>query len=50
MMGCGDACPMVKAKQRLEWQIPDPREMPPEEFRKARDIIEVKVKELLAVL
>jgi protein-tyrosine-phosphatase len=49
-MGCGDACPMVKAKQRLEWQIPDPREMLPEEFRKVRDTIEAKVKELLAAL
>jgi arsenate reductase len=49
-MGCGDACPMVKAKRRLEWQIPDPQEMPPEEFRKVRDIIEAKVKELLAAL
>src|SRR5205823_12304266 len=22
-MGCGDACPMVSAKRREEWQIPD---------------------------
>lgn len=49
-MGCGDACPLVNAKTRHEWQIPDPREMPPEEFRKVRDAIEAKVKELLATL
>lgn len=47
-MGCGDECPLVLAARREEWQIPDPREMPPEEFRKVRDLIETKVKELLA--
>ena len=46
-MGCGDECPLVLAKRRLEWQIPDPREMPPERFREVRDLIEKKVKELL---
>ena len=49
-MGCGDACPMVQAKLREDWQIPDPREMSPEEFRKVRDLIERKVKELLATI
>jgi arsenate reductase len=49
-MGCGDACPFVNAKQRIDWQIPDPREMPPEEFRKVRDLIGEKVRELLASL
>lgn len=49
-MGCGDACPLVKAKHRYDWQIPDPREMPPEEFRKVRDLIGEKVKGLLKEL
>jgi protein-tyrosine-phosphatase len=49
-MGCGDECPLVPAKQRFEWQIPDPREMPPEQFREVRDLIEAKVKELLQAL
>jgi arsenate reductase (thioredoxin) len=49
-MGCGDACPLVLAKHRIDWQIPDPREMPPEEFRKVRDLIGEKVKQLLADL
>lgn len=49
-MGCGDACPNLRAKQRLDWQIPDPRELPPERFREVRDLIETKVKELLATL
>ncbi len=49
-MGCGDACPLVKAKHRYEWQIPDPRDMSPEEFRKIRDLIGEKVRELLKEL
>lgn len=46
-MGCGDACPYVRAKHRLDWNIPDPRNMNEAEFREVRDLIEVKVKELL---
>ena len=46
-MGCGDECPLVCAKQRIEWQIPDPKELPPDEFKKVRDFIESKVRELL---
>jgi protein-tyrosine-phosphatase len=49
-MGCGDACPLVRAARREEWNVPDPREMSPEEFRQVRDLIERKVKELLASL
>jgi protein-tyrosine-phosphatase len=46
-MGCGDECPFVRAKARQDWQIPDPKAMPPAEFRAVRDLIESKVKELL---
>jgi protein-tyrosine-phosphatase len=49
-MGCGDECPLIHAKLRLEWQIPDPKEMPPEGFRQVRALIEAKVKELLLTL
>ena len=49
-MGCGDECPLVHAKQRVDWQIPDPRDMTPEEFRGVRDLIETKVKQLVAIL
>jgi protein-tyrosine-phosphatase len=50
-MGCGDeGCPLVRAKQREGWQIPDPKDMPPEQFRAVRDLIEQKVKELLSKL
>jgi protein-tyrosine-phosphatase len=49
-MGCGDECPLVLAKRRWEWQIPDPKDMTPEQFREVRDLIEAKVKELLQTL
>jgi protein-tyrosine-phosphatase len=49
-MGYGDACPLVRARRREEWNIPDPKELPDDEFRKVRDLIEQKVKELLASL
>jgi len=46
-MGCGDACPLVKAKRREDWQIPDPKHLSPDEYRNVRNLIERKVKELL---
>jgi protein-tyrosine-phosphatase len=46
-MGCGDECPFVPAKHRDVWEIPDPKIMPPEEFRKVRDEIQRRVKDLL---
>ena len=49
-MGCGDECPLVLARRRVDWKIPDPRDMTPEEFREVRDLIGRKVKDLLAEL
>jgi protein-tyrosine-phosphatase len=49
-MGCGDACPLVQARRREDWQIPDPKELPDDQFRQVRDLIERKVKELLTSL
>ena len=49
-MGCGDECPLVRAGRRLEWKIPDPRDMTPDEFRAVRDMVEREVKSLLAGL
>src|SRR5476651_2409979 len=31
-MGCGDSCPFVRAKEREDWNIPDPKEMSPDDF------------------
>jgi len=49
-MGCGDECPMVRARHHQDWGIPDPKHMEPEAFREVRDLIEAKVKALLADL
>jgi arsenate reductase (thioredoxin) len=49
-MGCGDACPWMPAKQFVDWQIPDPKYMGPEEFNKVRDYIGELVKKLLVSL
>jgi len=50
-MGCGDEeCPLVRARRREEWGIPDPRAMTPEQFREVRDLIGRRVQELLAAL
>ena len=49
-MGCGDECPMVRAGNREDWGIADPKNMEPEEFARVRDIIEERVKELLSKL
>jgi len=49
-MGCGDECPLVLAARREDWQIPDPREMSPEDFRGVRDLIQKKVLALLGSL
>ena len=46
-MGCGDACPWMPANEFIDWQIPDPRNMNPDEFNQVRNFIEEKVKELL---
>ena len=47
-MGCGDQCPFIPAKVREDWTIPDPKHMPPDEFRVVRNLIESKVKVALA--
>lgn len=46
-MGCGDECPLVAAKHRDDWKIPDPKHMPKEKFQQVRDLIESKVKDLI---
>ena len=49
-MGCGDQCPFVRARKRADWDLPDPREMPKEEYRRVRDLIGEKVRQLLSQL
>ncbi len=47
-MGCGDQCPVFQTKHREDWEIPDPKAMPPDEFRAVRDLIQSRVKNLIA--
>jgi arsenate reductase len=49
-MGCGDACPFVRAKQRFDWNIPDPKGKGLDEVRQIRDSINSKVGELYQAL
>lgn len=49
-MGCGDSCPWIPAKKVIEWDVPDPKHMEPQEFNKVRDYIDEKVKELLKTI
>jgi protein-tyrosine-phosphatase len=47
-MGCGDACPSVKAKRRVDWQIPDPIGLPFEQAKGIRDLIKQQIQKLFA--
>ena len=46
-MGCGDACPHVPARNRLDWDLPDPKDLSDEGFRAVRDRIEALVADLV---
>jgi protein-tyrosine-phosphatase len=39
-MGCGDACPHLPARNRIDWDLPDPKTLSDDEFRLVRDRIE----------
>ncbi|AEH06606.1 arsenate reductase/protein-tyrosine-phosphatase family protein [Methanothermococcus okinawensis] len=45
-MGCLGACPLVPAKKHIAWNIEDPADKDIEFYRKVRDEIEDKVREL----
>lgn len=49
-MGCGDQCPNIYAKHREDWNIPDPKNLPINEFREVRNMIDDKVKKLMQVI
>ena len=46
-MGCGDACPHIPARHRLDWAIPDPKGQSIEFFREVRDTIARQVRGLV---
>ena len=45
-MGCGDECPFIPAEFHEDWDLPDPKMLPLEQFRQVRDQIGARVKEL----
>jgi len=47
-MGCGDACPTLPAKHRLDWELTDPKHLDDAGFRAVRDRIEALVTDLVA--
>lgn len=49
-MGCGDACAIYPGKRYLDWDVPDPAGLPPDEVRPIRDEIDRRVLILLAEL
>jgi protein-tyrosine-phosphatase len=49
-MGCGDECPWLDAARRVDWDLPDPRDLGEPEFCRVRDEIERRVRALIADL
>jgi arsenate reductase (thioredoxin) len=49
-MGCGDECPYVPGKRYVDWDLPDPANLPPDEVRRVRDEISRRVDSLVAEL
>ena len=50
LMGCGDECPNLVAEKRIEWDIPDPKNMEEPEFLNVIENIEGKVKKLIKTI
>jgi arsenate reductase len=49
-MGCGDSCPWIPARRRVDWQLQDPKDLADDEYRAVRDDIAARVQDLLATL
>jgi arsenate reductase len=49
-MGCGDACPVIPGKRYIDWELPDPKDLPIEEVREIRDEIKQRVEHLVESL
>jgi arsenate reductase len=45
-MGCGDMCPYVPGLQKIDWELPDPKDQPIEAVRLVRDNIRERVWQL----
>jgi arsenate reductase (thioredoxin) len=45
-MGCGDVCPFFPGKEYVDWNLPDPVTLSPDEVRQLRDDIRRRIAEL----
>ena len=45
-MGCGDVCPFFPGKEYVDWNLPDPVAMSPDQVRALRDDIRRRVADL----
>ena len=50
LMGCGDQCPNLVANNRVEWDIPDPKDMEEPEFLNVIEKIRGKVQKLIETI
>ena len=50
LMGCGDECPNLVADERIEWDIPDPKDMEKSEFLKVIEKIRCEVQKLIGTI
>ena len=50
LMGCGDQCPNIDAEDRIEWDIPDPKDMEEPEFLNVIENIRGEVKKLIKTI
>ena len=49
-MGCGDACPVIPGKRYIDWDLPDPKDLPLEKVRELRNDIEMRTGDLVSNL
>jgi protein-tyrosine-phosphatase len=47
VLGCAETCPDIPARSRVEWGIPDPRDMSLEDLRLVRDHLAARVELLI---
>ena len=50
LMGCGDKCPNLVADKRIEWDIPDPKDMEKSEFFRVIEKIRHEVQKLIGTI
>ncbi|MGH7765360.1 MAG: arsenate reductase ArsC [Candidatus Dormibacteraceae bacterium] len=46
-MGCGDACPVIPGRRYLDWELPDPKDLPLDQVRAIREEILARVRGLV---